>query len=168
MKNLLRKYIREQIERLFELNSQGEVEATTKVIAEQNAAETIKNYEDIKTQQIAQLDALQANLKREKARQLLNKDKMLKLNKTFSQVQDPELAQAPGGKAEDNKIKTMKRAEYNKQSKEFVDSVKELEDQIQKAEENITNIDNMVKNTSASSKTAASPVAPGAPTAPVA
>jgi hypothetical protein len=174
MKNLVRKYIREQIEKIFELDgasSMGDAGETTAPSAQSTTStdsieDTLKNYDVLKNQQLAQIDFLKEKLKKEKVTQKINMDKIKKLMVTFSQVQDNDLATIPGGKSEDNKVKKMKQTSYNTNKKEIADSIKSIEDQIVQAEKNVQNIELMKSQAQTTSKTAGTPSTPSTPSAP--
>jgi|LFRM01.2.fsa_nt_gb predicted nucleic acid-binding Zn-ribbon protein len=160
MENKIRKYIRKEIGLLFEeMNNSMSIDPDV-------MADTVANYDELKNQQLNQIELMKQKTEKEKMRQKINDDKIKKLKVTFSQVQDTELALIPGGKSEDNKIKKMKQTSYDKERKELTDTVKQTEDQIKQAEKNIQNIENMKKQAVTAQKTAASPSAPSAPMAP--
>jgi len=160
MENKIRKYIRKEIGLLFEeMNNSMSIDPDV-------VADTVANYDELKNQQLNQIELMKQKTEKEKMRQKINDDKIKKLKVTFSQVQDTELALIPGGKSEDNKIKKMKQTSYDKERKELTDTVKQTEDQIKQAEKNIQNIENMKKQAMTAQKTAASPSAPSAPMAP--
>lgn len=170
MKNLLRKYIKERVEFIFEEDAasaaasaaQG-TNATGTISSSDANADSSANYEELKNSQLSQINFLNDKLKKEKLMQKVNLDKIKKLMLTFSQVQDSDLALIQGGKSEDNKVKKMKQDEYNKNKKEIETSIKSTEDQIVKAGENIKNIDRMIaqsKTTSNTINTPSSPIAP--------
>lgn len=160
MENKIRKYIRKEIGLLFEeMNNSMSIDPDV-------MADTVANYDELKNQQLNQIELMKQKTEKEKMRQKINDDKIKKLKVTFSQVQDTELALIPGGKSEDNKIKKMKQTSYDKERKELADTVKQTEDQIKQAEKNIQNIENMKKQAMSAQKTAASPSAPSAPMAP--
>lgn len=160
MKDKIREYIRKEIGLLFEeMNNSMSIDPDV-------MADTVANYDELKNQQLNQIELMKQKTEKEKMRQKINDDKIKKLKVTFSQVQDTELALIPGGKSEDNKIKKMKQTSYDKEKKELADTVKQTEDQIKQAEKNIQNIENMKKQAMSAQKTAASPSAPSAPMAP--
>ncbi len=160
MENKIRKYIRKEIGLLFEeMNNSMSIDPDV-------MADTVANYDELKNQQLNQIELMKQKTEKEKMRQKINDDKIKKLKVTFSQVQDTELALIPGGKSEDNKIKKMKQTSYDKERKELTDTVKQTEDQIKQAEKNIQNIENMKKQAMTAQKTAASPSVPSAPMAP--
>lgn len=160
MENKIRKYIRKEIGLLFEeMNNSMSIDPDV-------MADTVANYDELKNQQLNQIELMKQKTEKEKMRQKINDDKIKKLKVTFSQVQDTELALIPGGKSEDNKIKKMKQTSYDKERKELSDTVKQTEDQIKQAEKNIQNIENMKKQAMTAQKTAASPSVPSAPMAP--
>lgn len=160
MENKIRKYIRKEIGLLFEeMNNSMSIDPDV-------MADTVANYDELKNQQLNQIELMKQKTEKEKMRQKINDDKIKKLKVTFSQVQDTELALIPGGKSEDNKIKKMKQTSYDKERKELADTVKQTEDQIKQAEKNIQNIENMKKQAMSAQKTTASPSAPSAPMAP--
>jgi vacuolar-type H+-ATPase subunit I/STV1 len=170
MKKILREYIRKQINFLFEVDAASAAasaaQGTSIGMSSDAAADTIANYDDLKANQEELILTMQEKLKKEKLRQKVNLDKIKKLNNTFSQVQDSELALIPGGKSEDNKVKKMKQTSYLKDKKELEDGVKQTEDQMAQAERNIQDIENMKKQAETTSKTTATPSAPSTTFAP--
>jgi len=163
MKEILRKYIKKQINFLFEVDAASAAASAVQGTSSDATADTVANYDEIKANQEELISAMQEKLKKEKLRQKVNLDKIKKLNNTFSQVQDNELALIPGGKSEDNKIKKMKQTSYLKDKKELEDGAKQTEDQIAQAEKNIQDIENMKKQAATTAKTSATPSVPSAP-----
>ena len=123
MKKRLREYIRKQINFLFEVDAASAAasaaQGTSMGMSSDAMADTIANYDELKANQENLILAMQEKLKKEKERQKINLDKIKKLNNTFSQVQDSELALIPGGKSEDNKVKKMKQTSYLKDKKDL-------------------------------------------------
>lgn len=167
MKKRLREYIRKQINFLFEIDAASAAasaaQGTSMSMSSDAMADTIANYDELKANQEDLILTMQEKLKKEKERQKINLDKIKKLNNTFSQVQDSELALIPGGKSEDNKVKKMKQTSYLKDKKDLENSVKQTDDQIKQAEKNIQDIENMKKQAETSSKTAETPSTPSTP-----
>lgn len=148
--NMLRKYIKKQVG----------------LFLENDSSEIVAKYDEIKKQQNGQIDFLTKNLQKSSLKKKINDDKLKKLNSTFSQVQDTELAMIQGGKSEDNKIKKMKQSYYSNEKKDIDNEIKDTNSQIEKMKNNINDIEKLEKQSSSMNSTAPTPTTPTPPSTP--